>query len=69
MKYVVPVLLALSLGAACNRTETKAAAAADQTAATGTAQPAMYRDLSLRRLFEEEYNEKSKDILKIMYTK
>jgi peptidyl-prolyl cis-trans isomerase C len=39
LKYVVPVLLALSLGAACNRTETKAAAAADQAGAA-TTQPA-----------------------------
>ncbi len=38
MKYAVPVLLALSLGVACNRTETKAAA--NQAPAAGaTAQP------------------------------
>lgn len=37
MKYAVPVLLALSLGVACNRTETKAAAAADQAAPAGGA--------------------------------
>lgn len=41
MKYAVPVLLALTLGVACNRTETKAAAA-DQAGTTpaATAQPA-----------------------------
>ena len=35
MKYAVPVLLALSLGIACNRTESKAAA--NQAPATGAA--------------------------------
>ncbi len=35
MKYAVPVLLALTLGIACNRTDTKAAA--NQAAASGTA--------------------------------
>lgn len=40
MKYAVPVFLALSLGVACNRTETKAATAADQAApAAGATQP------------------------------
>ena len=39
MKYAVPVILALSLGVACNRTETKAAEAADQAGAAA-AQPA-----------------------------
>ena len=37
MKYAVPVLLALTLGAACNRTETKAAAA-DQPATPAATQ-------------------------------
>ncbi len=39
MKYAVPVLLALSLGVACNRAETKAAETADQGGAAA-AQPA-----------------------------
>ena len=40
MKYAVPVLLALSLGAACNRTESSAAAAQGQPA-TATTAPAV----------------------------
>jgi peptidyl-prolyl cis-trans isomerase C len=39
LKYAVPVLLALSLGVACNRTDTKAAAAADQASTAGATQP------------------------------
>lgn len=39
MKYAVPVLLALSLGVACNRTDTKAAAAAEQAGTAGATQP------------------------------
>ncbi len=38
MKYAVPVLLALSLGVACNRTETNAAEAADKAGAATTSQ-------------------------------
>ena len=40
MKYAVPVLLALSLGIACNRTETKAAATPAPAAGAATTQTA-----------------------------
>src|SRR5690606_17826617 len=40
LKYAVPVLIALTLGVACNRNETAAAAATAEQAATGAEQPA-----------------------------
>ncbi len=40
MKYAVPIILALSLGVACNRADTKAASATDNADAAGAAQPA-----------------------------